>query len=173
MTPTRLLVMQRLCALLEETPLVVNGKSTDLTGAVVRGRNIIGEEQKPLPMLSILEAPRPDVASFAGEEGFMRHDKWTLLIQGRALDDKLNPSDNAYWLEAAVEERLSQIMATKRSGSPEFPAVYMLGGLITTFEIAPPVVRPPDDKVSAAAYFFLPIRVGIAVNVGSPYTSGS
>ena len=139
----------------------------------MRGRHVIGNEQTPLPALAILEAPRPDVADYADEEAFMRHDKWTLLIQGRALDDKLNPSDTAYWLEAAVEERLSQVIATKSSGTAKYPAVYMLGGLVTSFEIAPPVVRPPDDKVSAAAYFFLPIRVGIAANVGSPYTSGS
>src|SRR5690606_4287447 len=108
-----------------------------------------GAEVKPYPAISILEAPRPDIAVFAGEEGFMRKDRWTLLIQGLAEENLLNPSDSAYYLCAAVEQRLHRIQAVKRaSGAPEFPEDYMLGNLITALEIAPPVVRPPEDKVS-------------------------
>lgn len=170
MTPTRLLVVQRLCSLLEE--LEVNGAYVDMVGKVFRGRNIIGEEVQA-PALAILEAPRPDFATFAGEEHFMRKDSMLLMIQGRADDDKLNPSDNAYWLAAAVEQRLSRVIAQKKSGmngGGEFPEHYMLGNLITKMEMAPPVVRPPEDKVSRWAFFFLVLRVGVAVDIRSPYT---
>lgn len=171
--PTRLLVLRRLQALLEG-PLLVEGEAVDLFGAVFRGRNLIGEERKPLPALSVLEAPRPDMADYAGENSFMRKDRWTLLITGMVQDDKLNPSDPAYHLCAAVEERLGRVVAiAPQSGKPLYPEHYMLGNLITGLEVAPPVIRPPDDKVSATAFFFLPIRVGIAVPVGRPYTSVS
>lgn len=169
MTPTRLLVVQRLCTLLET--LEYQGQPIDLTGKVTRGRNIVGEEVAA-PALSIIEAPRPDFASFAGEEHFMRKDNMILMIQGRAVDDKLLAGDNAYWLAAAVEQRLSRITAEKSNGmGAQFPEHYMLGKLITGLEVAPPVVRPPEDKVSQWAFFFLVLRVGIAVDIRSPYTA--
>lgn len=170
--PLRLEILKRLTALLEG-PLTIDGEEVSMEGAVFRGRNIVGEEVKPLPIISIIEAPRPDIASFAGE-GVGRHDQWTLLITGRAEDDAANPSDSAYYLYAAVEERLGRVIAVKVSGTAKYPEHHLLGGLISSLEIAPPVVRPPDDKVvSASAYFFLPIRVGIASRLGEPYTSGT
>lgn len=165
--PTRLVVVQRLCSLLETVEF--KGESLDLEGSVFRGRNIFGDESKA-PALSILEAPRPDFATYAGEEQFMRKDSMILMIQGRAIDDKLNPSDNAYWLSAAVEQRLSRVTAVKSGGRPLFPEDYLLGNLITSMEVAPPVVRPPEDKVSSSAFFFLVLRVGIAVAISDPYT---
>lgn len=165
--PTRLLVCQRFDALLSN--LTVKGAPLDLTGKIIRGRSVIGDETRP-PALSILESPRPDFATYAGEDWSWRKDKLMLLIQGRAEDDKLNPGDEAYWLEAAVEEKLYRVVATKPNGNPLYPDDYMLGGLITGLEVAPPVVRPPEDKTSASAFFFLVLRVGIAVEIGKPYT---
>lgn len=172
--PTRLLVLQRLQALLESTPLTVNGTAVDLDGHVFRGRNILGEESPSDDgfTLAIVEAPRPDVAVYGGDEGSFRSDSWTLLIQGTCPDDKLNPSDTAYYFYAAVEERLSQIIATKPGrGTGQYPEHFLLGDLVTSMEIAPPVVRPPGDKLAAKAFFFLPIRLGIATKLGEPYTS--
>ena len=166
--PKRLLVLQRLCTLLET--LEIDGEIVDMTGKVTRGRNIIGEEIEA-PALAILEAPRPDFASYSGEEAFMRKDHMILLIQGRAIDDKLLPGDKAYYLAAAVEQRLSLIVKTKPNGNPQYPEHHMLGNLITSLEVAPPVVRPPEDKVSQWAFFFLVLRVGIAVDISAPYTS--
>ena len=168
--PIRLLVVERLCALIEKEPLEINGTSYNMKGAVFRGRNLLGEETKPLPMLSVIEAPRPDFALYAGE-GFGRKDNLTLLITGKITDDKCNPSDNGYWFHAAVEERLSRISAKKsNSGLPRHPEDHMLGDLLASFDIAPPVVRPPDDKASNGCYFFLPVRLGIAVRMDEPYT---
>lgn len=170
--PLRLAILIALCDHLKKiTP--TNGYTYDLSEAVFRGRTIIGAERSPGAMLSIIEAPRPDVASFAGEWNDSRRDQWTLLIQGVADDDKANPSDPAYYLVAEVEQQLSRITATKGSGSPLYPDEFNLGRLVTGLEIAPPVVRPPEDRVSASAYFFLPIRLGVAVETGRPYTSAT
>lgn len=173
MIPTRLLVLQRLQSLLET--LEFRGETLDMTGKITRGRSIVGDDVQPAPAaLHIIEAPRPDFASYAGEDAFMRKDSMTLMIQGRAIDDKLNPGDEAYWLAAAVEKRLSRITAIKSNGSgnPAFPEHWMLGKLITGLEVASSVVRPPEDKVSQWAFFFLVLRVGIAVDIAQPYTDG-
>lgn len=171
--PTRLLIVQRLQALLEG-PLLIKGVSTDMTGKVYRGRNILGEEavgDDQLPCLSIIESPRPDIAVFSGA-GEGRSDALTLLITGVCEDDKTVPGDNAYYLDAAVEEQLSKIVRMKRSsGTAEFPEHYMLGKLITGLALAPPVCRPEGDKLSSRATFFLPIRVGIGSLLEQPYTS--
>lgn len=172
--PTRLLVLQRLTQHLEAT--VVDTDGGTLEGKVYRGRVLFGEESKApskLPMISIIEAPRPDAAvQHGGVENEMRKDGWQLLVQGLVEDDSFNPTDPAYHLEAAVEVQLAKIIATDgRSGDPVHPSDYLLGGLITHLKIGPPVVRPPEDKISATAFFFLPIWVGIATPVGQPYTS--
>lgn len=169
--PIRLAILQALTAHLERiTPGA--GYQHDLSGKVFRGMNLIGADRRDLPALSILEAPRPDIAIFAGDWSEMRYDQWTLLIQGMAQDDKRNPSDPAYYLCADVEQQLSRITATRpATGNPAYPQEHLLGGLITGLELAPPVVRPPEDKVSTTAFFFLPVRVGVAVDTGRPYTS--
>lgn len=170
--PIRLAILQALTLHLEGiTP--ANGYTSDLTKAVFRGRNLVGADLKHRPALSILEAPRPDIAVFTGEWNDVRKDEWTLLIQGMAEDDKRNPSDPAYYLCAEVEQHLSRIIGVRpQTGRPLYPDVHLLGGLITSLEIAPPVVRPPEDRVSATAFFFLPLRVGVAGETGQPYTAG-
>ncbi len=170
--PTRLLVQQRLAELLE-TLVDADGLEINMAGAVFRNRTLIGSEANLLPCISILESPRPDIATYAGEEAFARLDNLTLLITGMVEDDLENPGDEAHLFVAAVEARLSRILGPLRTGGrgPEFPEHFMLGDLITKLEIAPPVVRPPEDKVSKTAFFFLPIRVGIAVKIGDPYTT--
>lgn len=169
--PKRLLVVKRLCDLLETEPMEVDGKTYNMKGAVWRGRNILGEEIKPLPAISVLESPRPDFAIYAGEDE-ARRDNMTLLVTGLIESrDKYNPSDAGYWFHAAVEERLSRVADVKPgSGNPKYPEHYMLGDLLSSFDVGAPVVRPPDDKTRSCAYFFLPIRVGIATLVTEPYT---
>lgn len=171
--PTRLLILQRLQACIET---VTPGQSIDtfnLTGKVFRGRMIIGEEVKPLPAVSIIEAPQTDPnVVFAGDQSYGRSDMWNLFVQGMVSDDATNPCDSAYDLCAAVEQRLSRIIAVySDSGNPVHPQDYLLGGLIQDLKILAPVVRPPEKAVSATAFFFLPLRVGVPVSVGSPYTT--
>lgn len=170
--PTRLYVLQRLTALLEGT----NGPDQfgvpyDLTGKVYRGRTEFGNETD-LPALSILEAPSPDVGKFAGSYQAMS-ESWLLLIQGWAVNDMQNPCDPAYWLAAAVQQRLALIVAERSDGSarPLDKEWFNLGGLITQCEVGPSVVRPPEAKASSRAFFYQPIRVGLAQRVIEPYRS--
>lgn len=174
--PTRLLVLQRLKALFTDTPMIYKGDPVDMTGCVESGRSVIGEESvglKHLPYISILENPRPDIGYYAGLDLEARKDHWTLLVQGVVEDDIANPMDNAYWFYAAMEERLSLILAQRSSsGMLKNAATHNLGGLISSLEINAPVIRPAENKAqSSRAIVFLPLRVGIATVMGQPYTA--
>lgn len=168
--PFRLVVLQRLAKLIETAVGEDHkGELFDLTGRVYRGRVEFGNETS-LPAVSILEAPTPDIPRTAGE-GQASADTWTILIQGWAEDDETNPSDPAYWLAAAVQAKLSEIVEQKDGGRPKYPENYMLGKIITSFEMSPYVVRPVDARASSRAFFYLPVRVGLARNVSQPYLS--
>lgn len=149
----------------------IDGYNYDLRGKVLRNRLLLGTElrEDSPALVSIVESPRSDIAIFTGEWADMRKDQWTILIQGIVADDKTdNTVDDAYYLCEDVEKRLSRIIAVKtgRPG-PEFPSEHLLGGKITSLEIAPPIVRPPEAQVSASAFFYLPVRLGIAAKIGS------
>lgn len=174
LVPTRLLVLQRLCDHLGTLVADVDGKLEPMAGKVFRGRNLFGEETRVnLPIISIVEAPRPDAGvGYLSDWSELRDEMWTLLVQGRVTDNAILPSDGAYWLCAAVEQHLLQISSTDRdSGEPTHPSVFNLGGLICELQIAPPVVRPPEDKVSSTAFFFLPIRVRLVTQSSGVYTA--
>lgn len=164
--PKRLAVIMALQNLLSKISAADGDKFT-LAGKVHRNRVLLGAEitSKP-PIVAILEAPRPDIASFAGDENSYRRDSWTLMIQGIAADDRKDGTDDVYYLCQDVERRLSRIQETKESGNPKFKDDYMLGGMITSVEIAPPVIRPPEAGVANNAFFYLPIRVGMAAKIG-------
>jgi len=170
--PTRLLILQRLTDHLKAIT-IANGYDFDLGEKVWRGRIILGQEIKPLPAISIIEAPRADTnAYFSGDWKEMRREMWTIFIQGMIEDDLEHPTDLAYHLAAAVESHVARIGASDRNtGNPVYPEIFNLGGLITNIEIAPPVVRPPEQQVTSTAFFFLPVRLGVATPVGQPYTT--
>lgn len=174
LVPTRLLVLQRLCDHLGTLVADIGGTPEALVGRVFRGRNLFGEETREcLPIIAVVEAPRPDAGvGYASDWSELRDEMWTLLVQGRISDNAILPSDKAYWLCAAVEQHLLRISSTDRdSGDPTHPSVFNLGGLICELQIAPPVVRPPEDKVSSTAFFFLPIRVRLVTQSSSIYTA--
>lgn len=147
---------------------IVNGYDHNLSGSVFRGRSEYGKND-PLPMVSILEGKGSDIGQFADDHQIIRKDTWTLLLQGFVDDDKKNPTDPAYALLADVERRLSDIVALDKLGKPEYPGVYMLRGLVTSLMLASPVVRPPEEGLSSKAFFYLPVRVGLAVNLKKPW----
>lgn len=165
--PLRLQIMTALQELLAQiSTLDGDAFSVDLEH-VLRNRVLLGEDvTADGPTLAIIEAPRPDFAQFAGEDNPMRRDNWTLLIQGICPDDRMDTTDDVYYLCQDVERRLQRLSATKASGSPQFPGDHLLGGKITSVEIAPPVIRPPEAQVSRFSYFYLPIRLGVAVEIG-------
>ena len=168
--PFRLAVIKRLCDLIETAAGPDhNGNPFNLTGRVYRGRTEFGTETA-LPAVSVLESPNPDLGIFGGAKEALS-ENWVLLIQGWALDDKTNPLDPAYYLAAAVQQQLALTSLTKSDGSgrPVNSQWYQLGDLAVDVEIGPSVVRPFDSKSSSRAFFYLPIRVGLARNVGEPY----
>lgn len=163
----RLKVMRRLTAHLEGIT-EANGYNHNLNGAVFRGRAVYGNKD-PVPMVSILEGKGSEFGVFADTHSSVRKDDWVLLVQGFVADDPRNPTDPAYALLTDVERRLSDIIAVDRQGQPAFNGLYMLQGLITSFKMASPVVRPPEDGLSSKAFFYLPIRVGLAVDLTQPW----
>lgn len=172
--PIQLQILKALTAHLQGiTP--ANGYDFDLSTAVFRGRLVYGPSD-PLPMVSIVESSTPAKGHVAGHHSIEQHDSWLLLVQGFVQDDLTNPTDPAYYLKAAVHERLSQIIAMNskpgRPDAPAYPDIYLLGGLITDMEINAGVVRPPEQGVSSKAYFYLPLQVMYAFNASRPTSAG-
>lgn len=141
----------------------------DLRSKVFFGKTTIGTDVT-LPALSVLEAPTPVAALHGGEEGVLKYENWRLLLQGFARNDQANPTEPAYALKAQVEQRLSRVIAVKqRNGDPLFPEHYMLGSLIGGLTISQGVVRPPEEKISATAFFYIPLIVNMGTNAANPY----
>lgn len=152
----RLEVLQRLTALLKGIT-VANGYSHDLDVNVFRGRTVFGAED-PIPLVSILESPRSDVGSYAGENE--RKDGWGLLIQGWTKDDLENPTDPAYELMDEVERHLERVSACSPINGVElYPGDYLLNRTIVNIKVHPGVVRPPMEGVSSKAFFYLPVTL--------------
>lgn len=165
--PMRLVVLTSLRMLLAQMRKT-DGDLYDMQDSVHINRLLYGADvqQQHSAMLSIIEAPRPDFATFAGA-GAARADRWTLMIQGITPDDKTADTEYLpYFLCQDVEKRLLRMTEQKASGNPKYPGDYMLGDMISSVEVAPPVIRPPEAGVSSHAFFYLPIRLGIAVEIG-------
>jgi hypothetical protein len=142
-----------------------NGYEFNLEGAVFRGRSRFGENDPPT-MLSILESPKPDFPLFAGENNAVRHEQWNLLLQGWAKEESdvpsSHPTDQTYRLIADVENQLRRLTATTDFGSAKYPDEYLLGRMVSDINFGFGVVRPPTEQVSNKAFFYLPLRIGLA-----------
>ena len=160
--PKRLVTLKALCAHIEAQVRVSNGFQHDLQGRVFRGRSVFGQDD-PLPMVSVLEAPRPDQDLVTAKNG-MQLDDWPLYFQGWAQDDPSNPTDPAYRLAADVKQALAMLIDRR----PESAPYYLLGDLILDLTISPGTVRPPD-QLSSWAYFYLPVTVKLKESLTDPY----
>lgn len=142
----------------------------DLSDSVFRGRLIFGEEVKP-PFLSVMEAPRQIDPNGGGSGGLVQDESWTLLIQGFAVEDRVHPSDPAYTLLAWLQKRLSMITEENPDGQRGglYPNVWKLGHKTGEIRYQIPIVRPGQDDVSASAYFYMPISVGIVTDLTKPF----
>jgi len=160
--PLKLTILKKITSmLLTVTP--ANGYTNDFTGKVFRGRTLYGTES-PETMISIVESPRPDQPNFAGENEVLQED-WLLLIQGWTRDDAVNPTDRLYPMLADVEKVLFRAVVCNKVGDGMYPDDYRFGGLVVNLQIGPGVVRPPSE-VSSKAFFYLPLRVSLARQVG-------
>lgn len=175
----KLVILKRLTALLEGiNPTTVDPSDPDggnypedLRGCVVRGRKVIGKEQR-VPFLSLLESPKPEDVVGVGYDKVLRMGDWYVLLQGFVKDDKENPSDPAYDLCAVVEQRLSRMIAVtpvRDDNVPVAPEDYLLGGLVMDVAIGQAVVSAPNEQVSANSFFYIPICFKIVTNISQPF----
>jgi hypothetical protein len=178
--PKQLRILKKLVAHLEginpdnDDPATEEPYEIDLRSHVYRGRSLLTIDDAE-NAISIVEFPNQDIFSPVGEHGICRLDTWRLLLQGWPVDDPANPSDPAYSLKAIVEKRMARLVSQVPNGrGPEFPDEYMLGKHDGRYElasltIAPGVVRPPEDASSRLAMFYMPLVLGVKVNVADPY----
>lgn len=173
--PKQLRVLKKLTAHLEginpdnDDPATGAPYEIDLRDRVFRGRSILPEKEAE-NAISILEFPRQDIYAPVGEHGAVRMESWSLMLQGWPIDDAANPSDPAYVLKAMVEMRLARIIAELPNGrGPAYPDEFMLGGDLASLIIAPGIVRPPEDAGSRLAMFYMPLVLGVRLNVADPY----
>lgn len=178
--PKQLRVLKKLVEHLEginptnDDPKTGQPYAVDLRNRVFRGRSLITIRDAK-DALSILEFPRQDIYAPVGEHGVARQVAWTLMLQGWPIDDPENPSDPAYSLKAMCEMRLARLVAQLPNGrGPRYPDEYMLGKTgdqydLASLIIAPGVVRPPEDANSRLAMFYMPLVLGVTVDVSDPY----
>lgn len=140
----------------------------DLRDKAFRGKTVFGNDTLP-PFLSLLESPQPGMVDAVGFAKTTRREFWSILLQGFVIDDPVNPTDPAYLLKAQVEQRLSRLIATNAEDDPLFPNEYLLGKLIISLTIGQGVVRPPDEKVSSKAFFYIPLVIEMKTDTSNPY----
>jgi hypothetical protein len=167
----RLACLQALTDHLRSEITIVNGYKHELTDAVFRGR-LTFDNDDPLPMVSILESPNPDrFPNRAGDQdgyGAVQKDLWTILVQGWAVDDKVNPTDPAYELMADVKKALAKLVAYDPETGNGLHPNFSLGGLIVGMEYEGGTVRPPDDQ-SSKAFFWMRVILKFVENVNDPF----
>lgn len=174
MDSKRLRTMKAISDFLMREVAVANGYQHDLAGAVFRGRLFFGEGD-PLPSASILDNPDPDRFPKATgwqdqAEAGVALEQWTILVQGWVKDDKQNPTDPAFNLMADVRKALARVLQEPdpRYGHPENPD-YHFGDLIEGMTMEPGVVRPPQEGVSAKAFFWFRVHLKFVENQDDPY----
>lgn len=155
----RLRVMKALTVQFEKIN-PTNGYEHDMRGKVFRGRIRYGDEDDPIPMISILEAPIPQEVNNGSDAST---GDWELLIQGFVEDDKENPTDPAHDLMAEAKKILTETKV-------EYRGTNILGMQNRVFEmnIGQGAVRPPDDA-SDKAFFWLTLRLKLAEKLDDPY----
>ncbi|RWO06283.1 MAG: hypothetical protein EOS07_21830 [Mesorhizobium sp.] len=171
--PFRLRVMKAISAHLKSI-VPANGYVADLSDytdsagrpaeRVFRGRTSYGDND-PIPMLSVLEDLRPADTLNGTANSVAAVNQFRILIQGFVKDDKTHPLDPAYHLSAEVIKALV-------AGKKERFNLLGLGGTgpcVMGLSIGQPVHRPPDDDVSAVAYFLVPVTLTLAENLETPF----
>lgn len=160
--PLRLRVLKALTTCLQGIT-ITNGYKHDLADSVFRGRVTYGESD-PMPLVTILEEPLPeDALASPGSKQYAN--EWRLVIQGFVLDDPINPTDPAYYLEADVRKALAAERQRKRPGGG---GIFGMDGIVDDIVISSPAVRPADE-ISATAYFWLRVNLKVVEDLLDPY----
>lgn len=172
---------KRLAALKVLTDLL-SKEVESVEGRVYRGRYFFTKNNK-VPALAILENLDPDrFPTTAGHEDMTGHgltkDRWIILIQGwtKDVDEGENHlTDSAYVLMAETRKALSLI--DKRTGNPQYDTPntnkwWRLGGLVGKATLEPGVARPPQEKVSEYAYFWMRVILDFVEDPNDPFDHG-
>ena len=168
--PYRLQVLDNLTALIQGvTP--ANGYVNDLSSeeSVVRGRLFLGDDE-PVPMVALNEPPMAIEQIKASARNPNSAGDWDILVQGWAVTDDLNQTDNAYILAAEVRQRLA-LEKKKPSGRPgtgNGPDLLGMGPSIIDMRVGAPVVRPPDET-SAKSCFYMILTLQISEDMTKPF----
>lgn len=172
LVPLRLAAFRKLTSLIEATTFA-EGQNFDLTGKVYWGRPLFGHEGGDY-WINIIDAPRQDPGSFAGDKQ-ARRNAWELYVQA-IVADRLggNPTEELFWLSAGVEQQLARLSTMDAGrGKGMYPHDYRLGpGFekhIVSVEVGPSLIRPPDPDANAHAYMFQTVVIELAGKVGEPY----
>lgn len=165
-SPFRLRLQKRICAVIEGiTP--ANGYQTDLSPftddagreqkRVFRGRDLFGEND-PIPMVSVLEDPRPLEPN---QDLQASQNEYRLAIQGFVEDDEENPTDPAHYLAAEIIKVLAEQKEDRYNilgFGPRSPCVVKM-------TIGQPIHRPADNEISDVAYCFVPLSLILVENL--------
>ncbi len=137
-------------------------------GRVFRGRGSYGEND-PLPMVALIEDPRRVEHLIGTGASTTSAGAWWVFVQGFVEDDHLNPTDPAYRLAADVVRRLALVRHEGKLARD----ILGLGNRKPCVEdilIGAPVVRPPEEGISAKAYFWLPLCLKLVEDHANPFT---
>jgi hypothetical protein len=159
--PFRLRVLRALSAKIEEVN-PDNGYHFDLRGRVFRGR-VRYDDNDPIPMVSILEAPIPQEVIQSRGDNQLSVGPWELLIQGFASDDRENPSDQAHHMMAEVKA----VLVGEKQREDGLKLFGMRGRVFEMF-IGQGSVRPPDDTTEEA-FFWLTLTLKLSEDLSRPY----
>lgn len=166
-------VEKALCDHVEAFVSPAQDRPIDLTDSVFRARAYIGGRgsKEPIPMVSLLMAPEVEPETIEAGLGRKRTRDVLYFFQGWTEPGVESETDPAHELLAEVKKALSNLMF------PETNDYYMLRAyhpnnrpMIQKLEVGMGLVRPPEDQVSpTAAYFWLPIRLGLIESPADPY----
>lgn len=131
---------------------------------VFRGRTVFGDND-PRPMVVLLEDPRPPEATNGTSTSPMAVNQFRVLIQGFVEDDRDHPLDPAYRLSAEVVKALVEA----KSNRFDILGLGKVAPCVLTLSVGQPVHRPPDDEVSSVAFFLIPVTLGLAENLETPF----
>ena len=172
--PFRLRVLKALTDVIK-TVTPANGYAHDLSdftdeagrtsARVFRGRDVFGFND-PLPMISILEAPRPMDQAFGTQGSAASTGDWEILVQGFVPDDPENPTDPAHPLIADV---MVAIAKARKESRRDLLGLGDTAPCVTDLRLGAPVVRPADDEMSTVAFAFLGVTMTLAEDLENPY----
>ncbi|UVK46820.1 hypothetical protein BPNPMPFG_002530 [Mesorhizobium sp. AR07] len=141
---------------------------TDSAGRVAervfRGKTVFGDND-PRPALAVLEDPRVKDGHNGTGNSPAAVNELRILVQGFVTDDKDHPLDPAYQLSAEV---ITALVKAKKDTHNIFGFGYQ-APCVMNLSIGQPVHRPPDDEVSAVAYFLVGVTFTLAENLETPF----